>query len=467
MSESKDLTAVFVVNREIMDISNKYAILIGINNYVDESINNLKYSVNDINEFYNILIDSDLGNFKSENINLLTDDSESKPTRNNIISKLNIISRTAQTTDILLFYFSGHGYVVNNKPYFLCSDTFRNSLDQTAISIEYIKNVLKESLARVKILILDSCHSGSIRGVKDSGIMTRELFNSVFPPPEGFVVMASCKLNEVSFEWGEVEHGVFSYYLLEGLRGGAYRSDDSIITVSDAHQYTSSKVKQWAFPKGLEQNPTLEQAVTGAIPLVSLRKESVITTSGIEFDPINVTLRSEAFLGSWIRDKHTKSLLGSLLNYYAPDEIRKVSDNKYAIPEGIIENVRSDKHYVDIIFNINKNNRNECEEIINYLSETYYWTEITYKINKILDINRLVIKCNNNNFKIHSYEPDEGKEKLEALTPAWKDTITLFKNETDHLEITISPKKDKVLDKLFYESLNIDNIMIFISDITK
>jgi len=256
----------------LIELGNKLALLVGINEYEDSSINQLNFSVKDTQDLHGVLIDPKKGKYQDENVKVLSDTNSEKPRRSNILSKLTTLSRSANPDDSILFYFSGHGDEIEGKPYLLCSDSYRNTIEQTALQSDLIRKTMESSLARVKIIILDACHSGVLKGVKASGIMTKAFFESFFPPPEGFVVLSSCKVGEFSHEWTEKEHGVFSYFLLEGLKGRADRDEDGIVTITDAYKYTSEKVRGWAFQKGLEQNPILDAKISGDIPLVFVER---------------------------------------------------------------------------------------------------------------------------------------------------------------------------------------------------
>jgi uncharacterized caspase-like protein len=202
----------------LIELGNKLALLVGINEHADSSINRLNFSVRDIQDFHNILTSPEKGGYEKNNIKVLSDAEAEKPTRNSILSKLTTLSRAANPEDSILFYFSGHGTELEGKPYLLCSDSFRNTIEQTALPSELIRKTMESSQARVKVIIIDACHSGAMKGVKESGTMTKALFDSFFPPPEGFVVLSSCKLGEFSHEWSEKQHGVF--FLLSAGRVG-------------------------------------------------------------------------------------------------------------------------------------------------------------------------------------------------------------------------------------------------------
>jgi uncharacterized caspase-like protein len=75
---------------------------------------------------------------------------------------------------------------------------------------------------------------------------------------EGWAVLSSCKQDELSHDYEEKEHGVFSYYLLEGLKGPADVNSDGIITIYDISRYVAISTRQWAFAHGVQQNPELK-----------------------------------------------------------------------------------------------------------------------------------------------------------------------------------------------------------------
>ena len=461
---SKSSSEIWTVNSSLLDVGTKWAVLVGINEYFDTSFSDLNYSVNDIKGLYEILIDPDRGQYNRENIYVLSDEDDINPTRNHIISRLSAISRSATSDDSILFYFSGHGHVDEDQSYLLSADSFRNSLKDTAISTELIKKIMGESLARVKIIILDSCHSGAIKGIKNSGIMTKSFFDSIFPPPEGFVVLSSCKLNEFSYEWPEKDHSVFSYYLLEGLRGSADKDEDGTITITDTHSYTSDKVKKWAFQKGIEQSPTLDAKISGDIPFIYsigfVEIEEAVDKSIIS----DITLISEYFNDMNVRDSKVQEICGTLLRFYNPDQIIKSNKYIYDFPYGKIYLTWEllSKYGINVVFIYRKENWDSQDKIISILDLYFNWIKIKYSLNKKINISNIVKKCRESDFNILAYEPGKDEQMLKVESEGWADTITIFKNLEETSEIHINPSKSEYLKNNFYEILNAENIIKFI-----
>ncbi len=93
-----------------------------------------------------------------------------------------------------------------------------NVLSETAIEIKWVKQILKESLSRKKLLIIDACHSGFGKGRTQALPTSRSFHNEVFSEAKGLTIMCSYKIDQLSYDYPEKDHGIFSYYLSEGLK---------------------------------------------------------------------------------------------------------------------------------------------------------------------------------------------------------------------------------------------------------
>lgn len=252
-------------NKKIYDTKSKWAILIGINEY--EDINNYKklnVCINDIKSIYDRLI---LGGFNKEKIQLITDDSKKLPSRSNIYSALNLYAKIIEPNDLLLIYFSGHGEFENGESYLIPKDGKKNSLQDTAIEFSRVKEIIKETNAKAKVIILDACHSGSQVGSKGPIHMSEGFFKRVFEEAKGLVIQASCEQGQSSYEWPERKCSVFTYYFLEALSGKADNDNKGCVSVQDVNRYVVDKVKIWASKLDLVQVPTFHCDMSGDIIL--------------------------------------------------------------------------------------------------------------------------------------------------------------------------------------------------------
>ena len=82
----------------------KWAVIIGVNEYEDEAISDLQYAVNDAEKLYQLLIDPNYGGFEERKVNLITDNTNKKPTRENILIALNGLEDVSQQDSIFIFF---------------------------------------------------------------------------------------------------------------------------------------------------------------------------------------------------------------------------------------------------------------------------------------------------------------------------------------------------------------------------
>jgi uncharacterized caspase-like protein len=96
--------------------------------------------------------------------------------------------------------------------------------------------------------MLDSCFSGAKgRGILREG--TRPLFMSVenqVLTGNKVVVIAGTKGNQMSSDYDKVKHGLFTYYVLRGIRGEADKNGDGIVDVEELYEYVKQNVTRKA-----------------------------------------------------------------------------------------------------------------------------------------------------------------------------------------------------------------------------
>ncbi len=245
----------------------KWAIVVGINEYQDAGISDLECAVQDAQMIYEVLTEAPEG-FASENVILLSDsqtDPLYKPTRSRLFSYLTTWFAEPVVGDTVLFYFAGHGTDSQGRSFLLPSDATLTNPAVTGIPLETVKEYLRQCKATKRVMIVDTCHSGAGRDVDVMGSATAQ---ALFEDAEGLVTLASCKQDERSYEWKEQGHGAFSYFLAEGLGGAADADDDGVVLASELNRYVWHKTRKWAAGRGLQQHPKYVSAVQGDIMLV-------------------------------------------------------------------------------------------------------------------------------------------------------------------------------------------------------
>lgn len=246
-----------------------WATVIGIDNY--QNTRNLRYAVKDAEAFKKYL-ESNLGIPKS-NIFFLTNQ---QATRNNIQSLLGTkLKRIAAKDDTVIIFYAGHGAVEIDptnpdgdgfEKYLLPYDANLNDMYMSAISMDDVKTIFQRIRSDRLIFIADTCYSGASGGRTMLATKTRanlsEKFFERISKGKGRVIISSCSANEVSKEDDRLEHGVFSYYLLEGLKGKADNDSDGIITISELFSFLSRKVPE---ATGQDQHPVRKGETEGEL----------------------------------------------------------------------------------------------------------------------------------------------------------------------------------------------------------
>lgn len=268
MSEGAKGDAAPAPTPAVLNTGQAWAVLVGINTYEDAYIADLQVCVGDVAAVHRALAPS------YQVARLLTDATpERLPTRANILGELSILSQAAGEGDLLLFYFSGHGMAEEGESYLLPRDARLAALKHTAVNMRDVRELIEQSPARAKVIVLDACHSGASIG-KAGPAMTPEFIQQVFEKAQGIAVLASCMQKQQSWEWPAKKQSVFTYYLLEALRGQADLDNKGFVTVSDASRYVTDGVKRWAAQEGVPQTPTLQYTVAGDIILLRYPKPS-------------------------------------------------------------------------------------------------------------------------------------------------------------------------------------------------
>ena len=150
----------------------KYALVVGIDQYQNQAqgITPLRYAVGDARAIYQALVDPRRGGFLPENVTLLTDDSPEKPTNIAIGKALNRLVTSTREGDLVLVFFSGHGYEDQGRAYLLPANADLEALDQSAIERDAFVRQIDRLAAKKVIVVLDACHSGGVnRGGKGAG----------------------------------------------------------------------------------------------------------------------------------------------------------------------------------------------------------------------------------------------------------------------------------------------------------
>jgi tetratricopeptide (TPR) repeat protein len=234
-------------------IPRSYAVVVGISHYRNlASEQQLDFPEADANSIYTILISPEGGNFKAENVHVLTGAKATLAAMRHEIDDW--LPSVAKDDDRVLIYFAGHGFLYQTKGYLAPFDFDPSRIVASGYPMDELGSVIGSKIhARYKILLTDSCHSGAI-SPEDSEALNHTLSGL---QPSLFSLTAS-RDRERSFESTAFGggHGVFTYYVVKGMQGEADTSHDGRVTADELAEYVHTQVREAT--KG-EQNPTSDR----------------------------------------------------------------------------------------------------------------------------------------------------------------------------------------------------------------
>lgn len=247
----------------VFENGKRYAILVGISKYSQTDLN-LKYSTNDVTALHDLLSDKKYGRY--DKINVITD---SRAKSLNIRKALTDLDRIITSQDTILFFYAGHGVLVNGETYLLPYDAELDYIELTGIKLKDLVDKITNTSAKQKILFLDACHSG---GALDSKVFSQRNVQNLnldnLQQSRGIVIISSSRSGEASFEDDDSKHGIFTSYMVKGLKGEAdqYKTGNKngFIEAHELYAYVNEEANKDAIRKtGKPQHASMAGYVDG------------------------------------------------------------------------------------------------------------------------------------------------------------------------------------------------------------
>jgi hypothetical protein len=261
----------------------RWAVVIGVGRYASPDIPSLRYSVADAEAFAQLLIER--AGFKKENVLLLTDKTDKKPTLRDMKWALGtFLARSAKKEDLVVIFYAGHGAPEidprGSEPdglakYLVPSDADPNDLYATALPMDELQIIFDRIESERVVVFLDACYSGAAGGRTFASKRTRALrvddvFLDRLARSRGRAIITASRASEVSLELPELGHGLFTHYLLQGLRGTADLDRDGVVTLQELYTYLEQQVTQKSRAAGGNQHPVMKGEMEGQLPLVKV-----------------------------------------------------------------------------------------------------------------------------------------------------------------------------------------------------
>jgi len=257
-----------------------FAVVIGISHYAkggDQQINDLQYADRDAKSVLDFLKSPAGGGVADQDaLLLLNGDATTESVRHALFTFLT----KPQEQDTVVIYIAGHGAPDPLDPrnlYLLTADAKPDDMGGTAFPMWQLQDVFDRVLKAKRVLTFaDTCHSYGFSGeragagTKRANNLVNQYLQRYASKGERAVVTAS-DISESSFEdakWGD-GHGVFTYFLLQGMKGAADSNHDGVVTAGELFAYLKQAVPQ---ATGGKQNPRAMVGIASGLPVSTVPK---------------------------------------------------------------------------------------------------------------------------------------------------------------------------------------------------
>lgn len=228
----------------------RWALVIGVDKYMDPQISPLKGSDNDARLIADALVR--YAGFPQDQVILLStaQPMERQPTRVNILRRLSNLSTAVPKDGLLLISFAGHGMERGGQAFLMPSDAQISDqisfLEETAISINRVKERIKETGVGQVLVLLDACRNDP-GGRADAPNPLTNAYTNAFNfdvrnrEVQAFATVYATGIGQRAYEYTEKKQGYFSWAIVEGLKGAA-ANDKGEITLASLVKHVQETV---------------------------------------------------------------------------------------------------------------------------------------------------------------------------------------------------------------------------------
>ena len=242
-----------------------FAIIIGVDDYSakESDLEPLQFAVNDAREVRDLLRD-EFG-YAEERIRYLTEKDATRDAIRDAFEKW-LPNQKVQPDDAVLVFFSGHGLIDKKQQGYLAAvDSRRDDLERTCVAASWLRDELGALACRHKLVILDSCYSGSLFQDKSLPMANAQAISTTssegsaqqrgsgktsgadnlayYLAAPAFLGMSAGRYTPVADGLGEQRHSVFTSALLKVLRERADSPrEDHVFTFRQAASQIESRV---------------------------------------------------------------------------------------------------------------------------------------------------------------------------------------------------------------------------------
>jgi len=231
------------------------AVLLGTSQYVDPNLPPLPAVRNNLSDLAAVLTSPDGTGLPVEHCAVLPDQTDVE------VLGAQLETVAAQAQDLLLVYYAGHGLVdAKGKLYLALPRTRRDQLRWTGLPFSHVQDVILDSPAANRVLILDCCFAGrAIEAMSDPQSVVSGQIEIA-----GTYTLTSTSANAVSHAPKDARHTAFTGQLLDVLRSGT-ADQDELLTLSVIYRNLLRSLASHGMPRP-EQRGTLTADLLALAP---------------------------------------------------------------------------------------------------------------------------------------------------------------------------------------------------------
>jgi WD40 repeat protein len=232
-------------------MSDLYLFLVGINEYKNPRYK-LNYAVPDAISI-NAAMGTGTKNIFGKVETIFIQDANA--TRKSILEKFNEMKAKAKPEDVFVFYYAGHGVMSEDQSpqfYIAPSDVTQlvntnAEMQKVAISADELRTFSKELKAQKQLFIFDACQSGGlVEALASSRGVLEERAIAQLARSTGTYWLAASGSQQFATEFVTLGHGLFTYTILQGLKGGADGNIDKKITVEELSTFVKNNLPEFS-----------------------------------------------------------------------------------------------------------------------------------------------------------------------------------------------------------------------------
>jgi len=237
----------------------RQALCVGVNG------GNLRYCDDDAINLYNLLTRPENGWDPANCEYVIQEDHDASESA--IKNKLNSMASKSTANTVSFFSYSGHGTWDSDDEAAICLEGGSSNY----MWASELRPILDNFKGRV-VCVFDSCHAGGMQASHDQPAFDADEYVSEFlgelssSGSENRVLLMACTLTQTTPELSELEAGLWTYYVHEGLGSLSDANANGIITAEEVFSYAAPKAHAYTSrvdPQIFDGDPSAEVVMIG------------------------------------------------------------------------------------------------------------------------------------------------------------------------------------------------------------